>query len=110
MKITNFKQYDKAAMSTAIYPRDHALSYTALGLAGEAGEVANVVKKIVRDDFYTLTEHKRERLKDELGDVLWYLSRLSSECGWSLEEVAQANIEKLERRRALDTLHGSGDR
>jgi NTP pyrophosphatase (non-canonical NTP hydrolase) len=69
-----------------------ALCYLALGLAGEAGEVANKVKKVYRDDAGT------DAIIDELGDVLWYLSETARELGTSLEVVAHLNIKKLEER------------
>jgi NTP pyrophosphatase (non-canonical NTP hydrolase) len=81
----------------------------ALGLSGEAGEVAEKIKKIVRDQNMNLTEDDKEAIKLELGDVLWYLSAISFYLSISLEEVAKVNLEKLNSRKARGKIHGSGD-
>lgn len=83
--------------------------YLALGLAGETGEVVEKIKKAVRDDYGRFTDSGIEAIKLELGDVLWYLTRLASELGLSLDVVAQANLDKLEARKARGKLHGEGD-
>jgi len=98
MKVT-FEEYQRQASETAKYPkRLQNLEYPTLGLAGEAGEVANVVKKIQRDFGGNLTDEIRARLKDELGDVLWYISACADELGLTLEEVAEFNVKKLAER------------
>ena len=98
MKLT-FEEYQRQASETAKYPkRLENLEYPTLGLAGEAGEVANVVKKIQRDFGGNLTDEIRARLKDELGDVLWYISACADELGLTLEEVAEFNVKKLAER------------
>lgn len=74
------------------------LEYPTLGLAGEAGEVANIVKKIQRDNDGVITDEVRAKLKDELGDVLWYISACADELGLSLDEVAAFNVNKLAKR------------
>ncbi len=95
----NFDEYQDAASVTALYPnRLQNLEYPTLGLAGEAGEVANIVKKIQRDFGGETTDEIRAKLKDELGDVLWYISACADELGLSLEEIAQFNVEKLAKR------------
>lgn len=95
----NFDEYQKRASSTAFYPRRLSnLEYPTLGLVGEAGEVANIVKKIQRDLNGNLTDEVREKLKDELGDVLWYVSACADELGLSLKEIAEHNIKKLSKR------------
>lgn len=83
--------------------------YTTLGLAGEAGEVANKVKKILRDSDGALDDDSKRRIADELGDTLWYLTRTAVELGYSLEEIAAMNIQKLTDRNARGTIQGSGD-
>jgi NTP pyrophosphatase (non-canonical NTP hydrolase) len=92
--------YQAGARRTARYPGHglQGLSYTALGLAGEAGEVANKVKKVIRDDRATLTDEARNAIADELGDVLWYAAMLAHELGVSLEAVAARNLAKLRDR------------
>ena len=74
------------------------LEYPTLGLAGEAGEVANIVKKIQRDHEGILTDETRGKLKDELGDVLWYISACADELGLTLQEIAEYNVNKLAKR------------
>ena len=94
-----FEKYQTAARQTALYPnRLKNLEYPTLGLTGEAGEVANIVKKIQRDFGGVINDEIRARLKDELGDVLWYISACADELGLTLEEIAQFNVEKLAAR------------
>ncbi len=95
----NFTEYQKAASATALYPnRLRNLEYPTLGLTGEAGEVANVVKKIQRDFDGILTDETKAKLKDELGDVLWYISACADELNLTLEEIAEYNVGKLAKR------------
>jgi NTP pyrophosphatase (non-canonical NTP hydrolase) len=95
----NFEEYQKAASQTALYPnRLKNLEYPTLGLAGEAGEVANIVKKIQRDFGGEITDEIRAKLKDELGDVLWYISACADELGLTLKEIAEFNVGKLAKR------------
>jgi NTP pyrophosphatase (non-canonical NTP hydrolase) len=106
--------YQQKTDETAIYPHagtGHplALAYAALGLAGEAGEVANKVKKILRDDAGELTADRRQELAGELGDVAWYLARMATELGADLGSLLQANVDKLSSRKERGTLSGSGD-
>lgn len=102
-----FFEYQKRAASTAIYDNKFSVLYPALGLAGEAGEVADKVKKIIRDN-KSLVEEKKELAK-ELGDVLWYINALARDIGYSLEVIAEMNLEKLESRKERGTLQGNGD-
>jgi NTP pyrophosphatase (non-canonical NTP hydrolase) len=98
MKLS-FEDYQSEAQQTALYPnRLNNLEYPTLGLTGEAGEVANIVKKIQRDYAGEITEDVREKLKDELGDVLWYISACADELGLTLAEIAQFNVKKLAAR------------
>lgn len=95
----NFSEYQEAASATALYPRRLGnLEYPTLGLAGEAGEVANIVKKIQRDFAGEINDTIRAKLKDELGDVLWYISACADELGLTLDEIAAFNVEKLAKR------------
>ena len=82
--------YQVAAMATAVYTEYVGLAYTSLGLAGEAGEIANKVKKIYRDNDGELTRQAQADLMDELGDVLWYVAALATEIGYDLDDVAAA--------------------
>lgn len=105
-----FDEYQAAAMETAIYPNQgFNLQYPSLGLCGESGEIANKVKKFERDQEGRVHQHQREDLAKEMGDVLWYLSALSTEIGVPLCEIANANIEKLAARKQAGTLKGDGD-
>lgn len=99
-----FNDYQAAAKKTAIYPEQHRVIYPALGLAGEAGEVAEKVKKWIRDG-----NLDPDAVKKELGDVLWYVAAVASDLGLTLDDVASANVQKLESRAARGTLGGSGD-
>ena len=105
-----FEEYQIKARQTAIYPnRDNNFIYPTLGLVGEAGEVAEKMKKVLRDNDGVISEEKREEITKELDDVLWYIANLSKELNVSLEDVAQKNIEKLQSRQQRNELHGSGD-
>lgn len=114
MELTfTFNQYQEATAKTAIYPESGtgsqlALAYVALGLS-EAGEIQGKVKKMIRDDGGILTDEKREAIKAEIGDTLWYLARVSEEIGTTLAAAASDNITKLADRKARDVLSGSGD-
>lgn len=106
----NFEEFQKIVKKTAIYPdQGNNIAYATLGLAGEAGEVADKVKKLIRDSNGVLTPDKRKEMIKELGDVLWYLTACASELGVDLEEVAARNAEKVEDRKARGVLSGEGD-
>ena len=106
----DFKEYQEKSRKTAIYPKiGENYVYPALGLGDEAGEVLGNIKKIFRDKNGILDDETREEIKKELGDVLWYLTQLSTELEISLDDVAQANIEKLYSRLERGTLQGNGD-
>ncbi|GLV48246.1 hypothetical protein TJA_14020 [Thermus sp. LT1-2-5] len=104
-----FDTYQEEAKKTALYPEAYRLLYPVLGLAGEAGELANKVKKVLRDHGGTLTPEAREAILQELGDVLWYVAQVATDLGERLEAVAQANLAKLRSRQERGTLSGSGD-
>lgn len=101
--------YQNAALETAKYGDQNALEYTILGLVGEAGEIANKYKKVLRDDGGILSETKRVELGAEIGDVLWYVAALSKELGFPLDNIAIDNIAKLRSRRERGVISGSGD-
>ncbi len=102
--------YQERSRATAVYPGAGAnLLYPTLGLCGEAGEVAEKVKKMLRDDGGVLSPERRAALAKELGDVLWYVAQLATEAGLDLDAVAAGNLDKLMSRRERDVLRGSGD-
>ena len=102
--------YQARSRRTATYPdAGENIVYPTLGLAGEAGEVAEKVKKLLRDDGGVLSEERRAALAGELGDVLWYVAQVATEAGLELEEIAQANLDKLLSRQQRGVLSGSGD-
>ena len=105
----NILEYQIKARKTAIYDDKDKIIYPTLGLVGEAGEVSNKVKKIIRDDNNTLTEQKKQDLLSEIGDVLWYLANLATDLNLSLNEVAEYNLKKLNKRKEENKLTGSGD-
>jgi NTP pyrophosphatase (non-canonical NTP hydrolase) len=102
--------YQALSRRTATYPgAGDNLVYPTLGLAGEAGEVAEKVKKLLRDDGGVLGDERRAALAAELGDVLWYVAQVATEAGLDLEQVAAANLAKLLSRQERGVLSGSGD-
>jgi NTP pyrophosphatase (non-canonical NTP hydrolase) len=106
----DLNQYQQGARATARYPHVGANPiYPTLGLCGEAGEVADKVKKVIRDNNGVFSDPVRESLKLELGDVLWYVAQLASELGFDLDTIARANLEKLASRAARNVIAGSGD-
>lgn len=107
MELSDFQRRSRA---TAVYPDAGAnLAYPTLGLCGEAGEVAEKVKKAMRDDAGVLTPERRDALAAELGDVLWYVAQVATEAGLDLGAVADANLAKLASRAERGVLGGSGD-
>lgn len=103
--------YQTKAAKTAIYPAvgGHNWVYPALGLTNEAGEVNGKLKKIIRDANGVINEAQQAELAKELGDVLWYVAQLATELGIDLNQVAAANIAKLESRQQRGKIMGSGD-
>jgi len=107
--LVEFSEYQRFSRRTAEYPREAWLAYPALGLAGEAGEVAEHAKKAIRDDGGAVSPQRRSAIAKELGDVLWYVTQLASELELELEEIARENLEKLFSRQRRGVLSGSGD-
>ena len=106
----NFEEYQKKSRKTAIYPnKGNNFIYPVLGLVGESGEVAEKIKKVIRDHNGVLNKKQRQEIKKELGDVLWYVAQIATELGLSLDEIAVFNIKKLESRKKRNKLHGNGD-
>ena len=106
----DFSDYQQRSRATAVYPgAGDNLVYPTLGLAGEAGEVAEKVKKLIRDDGGVLSDERRAAIAKELGDVLWYVAQVATEAGLDLDTIAAANLEKLLSRQQRGVLQGSGD-
>ena len=99
--------YQEQAKTTAIFPPERALEYLTLGLVGEAGEVANKIKKVIRDKKIFRSEVE---IASEIGDVLWYCAMLADYLDTNLGKIMEDNIDKLQSRKSRGTLGGSGDR
>lgn len=97
-------EYQNLALETAIYPQP--IIYPALGLTGE---VADKVKKVLRDNDSQFTPEKKLEIAKEIGDVLWFCATLSHDLGYKLEDIASMNYAKLRSRQVRNKLHGSGD-
>ena len=120
-------EYQKRARITAIYPKELKVIYPALGLAGEAGEVCEKIKKVMRGDLAEeiksnkqsvskwfdnagkLQRESNARIGKELGDVLWYVANLATDLGLDLDDIATKNIDKLRDRERRNVLQGDGD-
>jgi len=103
-------EYQRKAAETAIFPKEKALEYLTLGLAGEAGEIANKVKKLIRDGADREDYHaKLNAIGHELGDVLWYCAMLAKEVDMNLGKIMEDNLDKLADRKARNRLQGDGD-
>lgn len=106
----NLNEYQMEALSTAIFPKDNEISYLALALCGEAGEVADKVKKVIRDFNSDFSDDEiKSNIAFELGDCLWYLANAAHAIGYSLDDIAKLNISKIKLRQQRGTLQGSGD-
>lgn len=106
-----FDDYQKQATVTALYSGDDFMDllHWTLGVGGEAGEITEKVKKIVRDKKGVVSQADREDLMKEIGDVLWYLALLAKHLGYSLDEVASQNLAKLKSRHSRGVIKGKGD-
>lgn len=102
-------EYQEQAVATAIYGQGQSIIYPTLGLAGEAGEVAEKVKKVLRDKGGIFTDEIKLEIAKEASDVLWYISALARDLGYSLEEIAEINLSKLKSRQERNVISGSGD-
>ena len=103
-----WNKYQEQAATTACYPERRGIEYTALGLAGEAGEVANKVKKYLRGDYGL--EELRAACFDEIGDVLWYCAMLARELDLELDAIAQHSLDKLADQKPRGVIQGDGDK
>ncbi len=104
-------QYQQACRTSAVYPDklDMGIVYTGLGLAGEAGECADKIKKVLRDHGGVFSDEQKLKIAMEAGDALWYIAELAGQLGFSLEDLAVINLNKLKVRKAVGKLHGEGD-
>lgn len=102
-----FDEYQVQAKQTAVYPKTQGIQYTVIGLNDEAGELLGKLKKWMRGDYNFRA--LQNGLEAELGDVLWYAAMLATELGVSLEDVAQANLDKLASRQERGSIQGEGD-
>lgn len=102
-------EYQKKALETAIYAEEYRIVYPALGMCGEAGEVADKVKKVIRDNNQEFSAEKKKEIAKEIGDVLWYCATLAHDLGYNLDEIATINYEKLKSRQLRGKLSGEGD-
>ena len=98
-------EYQDKAKVTAIFPKEKALEYLALGLSSESGEVAGKIKKIIRDK----SKLNPNDIGAEIGDVLWYCALLADELKLNLGKIMENNIEKLHSRKVRGVIGGSGD-
>ena len=102
-------EYQQKALETALYPQEFKIIYPALGLTGEAGECADKVKKVIRDNNKEVTGEKKLEIAKEIGDVLWYCATLANDIGFSLETIGQMNYDKLCSRKRRGVISGNGD-
>jgi NTP pyrophosphatase (non-canonical NTP hydrolase) len=110
MKLGNLNDYQRQSRRTwSLVHTDHPIVYPTLGLVNEAGELAGKVKKIFRDKGGIVSEDDRQALKYELGDVLWYMAQIATELDLDLQDVAEANLEKLFSRLERGKIRGEGD-
>jgi NTP pyrophosphatase (non-canonical NTP hydrolase) len=106
-----FDDYQKKALTTVLTTDDKFkdLLHWVLGINGESGEIAEKVKKIIRDKNGEVSEQDKQDLAKEIGDVLWYLAVFADQLGVSLDDIAQQNLDKLQSRKKRGVLGGSGD-
>lgn len=102
-------EYQQIALETAVYPEEYNIIYPALGMAGEAGEVADKVKKVIRDNNSDFSPIKCEEIAMEIGDVLWYCAVLADRIGYRLDTIGRMNNRKLKSRQFRGKLGGNGD-
>lgn len=101
--------YQQEASRTAIYPQEMKIVYPTIGLAGETGEVAEKVKKVIRDHGGMFSEEQKREIAKELGDVMWYIASIATDMGYTMDDIARINIEKIRSRSERALLHGDGD-
>ncbi|HUC87762.1 MAG TPA: nucleoside triphosphate pyrophosphohydrolase family protein [Candidatus Binatia bacterium] len=106
-----FDDYQKLALTTALTDGDEFKDrmHWVLGLSGETGEIAEKMKKIVRDKGGVMNEADIQDLSKEIGDVLWYLAVLANHLSLSFDQIAKSNLAKLADRKQRSVIGGSGD-
>ena len=104
-----FENYEKIVMKEKVYGCGNKILYPTLGLTGEAGEVSDKVKKVLRDNNGDFDVQKSIEIAKELADVLWYVTALSQDLGFDLDFIAQMSIDKVLSRRNRNVIHGEGD-
>ena len=109
VEIFGLNEYQLRALETAQYPADKKIIYPTLGLSGEAGEVADKVKKVIRDNNEQFDSERKQAIAMEVSDVLWYVATLAHDLGYSLQEIAEMNYAKLKSRQERGKISGSGD-
>ncbi|MFA6257063.1 MAG: nucleoside triphosphate pyrophosphohydrolase family protein [Candidatus Paceibacterota bacterium] len=104
-------EYQKKALETATHGEKYKIIYPALGLGNEAGEVLGKIKKWIRGDDGEgeMSPERKSAIKDELGDVLWYIAVLADDLGLDLDAIARGNVEKLKSRKERGAIKGDGD-
>lgn len=108
----NVNEYQELAMTTRdpkTYDENRKIIYPTLGLTGEAGEVAEKVKKVLRDNAGCFLPELKHKIALELGDVMWYAAALAKDLGYTLEDICNINLNKLADRKLRDKIHGDGD-
>ena len=102
-------EYQRETRRTAVYPQELKIIYPTIGLAGETGEVAEKVKKVIRDHIGEFSETQKAEIAKELGDVLWYVASIAADMGYTMDDIARLNIEKIRTRAERNLIHGEGD-
>lgn len=109
-KFKDFDEYQKMTRKTAVYPhKGKNFIFPAIGLFGESGEIANKIKKVVRDDSNKITNERKEEIAGEVGDMLWYTAQLLTELKINFSDVVNHNLVKISKRVKENKIHGSGD-
>ena len=108
-EINNFSDYEKIAMSTKVGWNNNEILYPLIGMCGETGEVADKIKKVLRDKNGKFSESDSLEILKEIGDTLWYMTALCHDLGYTLKDAANINLEKVTKRREDNTIHGEGD-
>lgn len=102
-------EYQERAIETAVYGVGNEIIYPTLGLTGEAGEVSDKVKKVLRDSDGVFSDDIKLEIAKEIGDVQWYIAALARDLGYSLEDICKMNLDKLNSRKNRNKISGSGD-